>query len=237
MRTSCLVGAAAAAVLAACGSSSSSSSNGAAGALAAVQGAFANYGNQSSAHVKVSTTGSAPSSFELDVTKDGVAGTVSVSGQQVGIVYVGGHGYVQTSQGGPFTQLPDADSKAFGLFTITTFSSCINSILAQRAPQIASESVSSTSATVNGTAATDYKSPDGQVEIAISSGANPLPLKLVGQNTSSSSSSSSSAANPACDLGASSSSSTSESGGSLDIEWTYPGNVTTITPPPTAQST
>src|SRR5690242_6439019 len=109
MRIPCLMVAAGATLLTACGSSSTSSNGpGGSNALAAVQAAFANYGSQQSAHVKVVTTGSSPSSFELDVTKDAMTGSVSVSGQQVSIVYAGGHGYVQTAPGGPFVQLPDA---------------------------------------------------------------------------------------------------------------------------------
>lgn len=235
IRASCLTAAAAASLLAACGSSSTSSNaGGGSGGFAAVRAAFANYGNQPSAHIKLNVTGSSPSSFELDVTKDGLTGSVSIEGQLVSIVYIGGHGYVQAVPGSPFTQLPDGDTKAFGLFTISTFASCFDSFLAQRAPQIASGGISSSTTTVNGAAATDYKSSDGQAEVVISSGSNPLPLKLIGQNNSSSSSSSSSS-NPACDTGSSSSSSSSSSGGgTIEIDWTYPGNVTTITPPPTA---
>jgi hypothetical protein len=225
-----------AALVAACGSSSSSSSGGggASGGFAAVQAAFANYGNQPSAHLKITQTGS---SFDVDVTKDGMSGSASLAGQQVSIVYAGGHGYVQTSAGGPFIQIPDAEAKPLGLFTISTFSTCFGSFLTSKSPQITA-SVSSSSTTLNGQAAVDYKSPDGQAEIIVSAGSNPLPLRLVGQSNGSSSSSSSSSTNPACDLGSSSSSSSTDtSGGSVTIDWTYPGAVSTITPPPTASST
>ena len=230
MRTTGLAAMTAAALLAACGSSSTSSNAGGGGGFAAVQAAFANYGNQPSAHLKILESGPSGFTFDVDVTKDGMTGSVSLSGQQVGIVYAGGHGYVQTSPGGPFTQLPDADSKPFGLFTISTFSTCFTSFLGSRAPQFAT-SVSSSATTVNGAAAIDYKSTDGKAEIIISSGSNPLPLRLTGQNNPSSSSSSSST-NPACDLGSSSSSSSSGSGGTIEIDWSYPGGATTITPPP-----
>jgi hypothetical protein len=219
-------------VLLGCGSSStSSSSSGGGTALAAIQAAFANYGTQSSAHLKVVEQGG-PANFDVDVTKDGIAGSVTISGQQYALVYAGGTGYVQTTAGGPFTALPADEGKAFSLFTIGTLSSCFSSLIGSAAAQF-TQSVSTSQTTVNGTAGTDYKAPDGSGDIIISSGSSPLPLRLTTSKNSSSSSTSSSS-NPACDVGGSSSSSSSSSGGSLEIDWTYPGAVTTITPPPTS---
>ena len=236
-RAAVLAAGAVAALLAACGSSSTSSSGaaGAGGGFGVIQSAFSNYGNQPSAHMKIGQGGGSsstpPTSFDVDVTKDGMTGTATLAGQQYGVVYTGGHGYVQTAAGAPYTQLTDAEAKGFGFFTISKFSTCFNSLLTSKAPQLAT-SVTSSATTVNGTAATDYKSPDGQAEIIVSSGANPLPIRIAIQGGGSSSSSSSSL--PGCDLGSSSSTSTSSDTGSIQIDWTYPGSVTTITPPATA---
>jgi hypothetical protein len=221
--------------IAACGSSSTSSSAGSAGV--AVQAAFANYGNQSSAHVKiVATGGSNPGSFDLDVTKDGAVGSGTFGGQTLTIIYASGHGYAQLSAGGPYTQLPDDIAKPFKLFTISTFASCFNTLAGSGSVAKFDQLVSGSATTLNGTAGVDYKAVDGTGDIVISTGSNPLPLKLTTTGSgSSSSASTSSSVNAACDLGSSSSSSGS-SGGTTEITWTYPGKAQTITPPPTTGS-
>jgi hypothetical protein len=237
-RSAGFAAAGAALVMAACGSSSTSS-NAAGGA--AVQAAFANYGNQPSAHIKVvATGGSNPGSLDLDVTKDAEVGSGAFGGQTLSIIYAAGHGYAQIAAGGPWTQLPDDLAKPFKLFTIGTFSTCIGSLGSGSIAKF-DQLVSSSATTFNGTAAIDYKATDGTGDIVISTGSNPLPLKLTTTGNGSSSSSSSSSTNPLCDVSSSSSSSTSSSssssnGGTTEVTWTYPGKVTTITPPPTTGS-
>lgn len=236
-----VLGAIAAAAVAACGGSAETTNStdtttttaDTGIALANIQAAFQNFASQPSAHLKIVEQGASPATFDLDVTKDALTGSVTSGGTSFSIVYVGGHGYVQTAPRGAYTQVADADARAFGLFTIGALYTCYPTLMG---PGGAVARFSGPGAmagvTINGASGVDYLATDGSGDIAISNGSPPLPLKLQFRSTTSSASSASSTStlNPGCDVGVTSATS-SDSAGSIEVDWTYPGLVTQITPP------
>lgn len=205
-------------------------------ALANIQAAFQNFASQPSAHLRIVEQGANPATFDLDVTKDALSGSVTNGGTSFGIVYVGGHGYVQTAPRGAYTQVADADARAFGLFTIGALYTCYPTLMGPGGTAARfSGPGAMADVTINGASGVDYMATDGSGDVAISNGSPPLPLKLQFRTTASSASSVSSASststlNPGCDVGVTNATS-SDTARSIEVDWTYPGLVTQITPP------